>query len=181
MLYVYEYRPGLERQLVINDRDGCRKFDVFATYRVLAGNVFSSAEAKWTARIPLGGMSSYFEGEGLPGRIESVIKSTFAAEPGSCCTPRAGWLGSREAFVYARVTGRFVAYNALIEGEMFGNDSPFVQDTRPWVVDTEVGFVARWRKFAINVARLSRSTEIDQQSWSLIKHTWMALSVSFYP
>jgi lipid A 3-O-deacylase len=154
-----------------------RSFDLSPHVTAALGNIFLNAGAGVTARVNLYRMKGYSAGLGvgepIPKRSLSAVSTATASD--------ASDMGDTELFVFARVDARLVAYNATIEGRMFGGPDPFAERSSRSVVDLEAGVALAWRRVSLVVSYATRSTEVEGQPSELARHRWLGFRVGYAP
>ncbi|NIW24158.1 MAG: DUF2219 family protein, partial [Gammaproteobacteria bacterium] len=157
--------------------DGGLRADLLRTTEFRLGNIVADATIGFVGRYRLGNMRGYFDGAGLDDMTPKrpVRREDAAASEWTDQLSRA-WLGTHEAFLFARIEGSLVARNSTIQGGLFNDDSPFTQEIRRAVVHTEIGFKLAWRRITFAMSWNSISTDWVGPSWDLNQHSW----ISFY-
>ncbi len=144
---------------------GSRRADLAGHFGAQLGNIFTTASAGLTARLGIKNMRSYFVGHGLEPALPSIMNLASGGESG-------GGSSSSEVFAFVRAEGRFVGYNATIEGRLFGGPDPFARKPRRAVADFELGLAAQLRRCSLVAAYAARSTEIETREFDLADHRW---------
>lgn len=154
-----------------------RYFDFAAFQTAQLGNVFLTAGAGGIARVGLYRMRGYFEGHGVrPSLPKFTLRTTDIGESATNGQPTHK-TAQTEVFLYARGEIKAVAYNALIEGRMFGGPDPFTQDVRRVVADLELGLAAHFKYLSVTTTYATRSTEIRAQPSEPFHHRWLQVRV----
>lgn len=169
-----------------------RLWDLSYGMEGLAGSPFTSLSGKGIFRLALGYMNSYL-GSGIKSapdipvdipiddeEIDPDESELLLGSPDKLETTHKGWLGSDEAFFYIQLEPKLVLFNATIEGGIFGSETDFVQNSRTSVVGSETGVVFNWKPVSVSLSFSTRSTEIKEQSWSLLEHKWGNIQAQFH-
>ncbi|MFC1852843.1 lipid A deacylase LpxR family protein [candidate division CSSED10-310 bacterium] len=153
----------------------CNCFDLQPGIQFNLGNIFTNAELNCTFR--LGKVKNLFRGHGLQDAIPSVANGIFyVTKP---YKKHQKWYSLSEFFLFCRLEGKFVIYNATIQGGMFNQTSPHTEEIRHGVIGGDIGAALYLHKVSLVYSHAFRSTEVLSREWNATQHNWGQFQLIF--
>jgi lipid A 3-O-deacylase len=143
------------------------------------GNIFLQGAVGATVRLSLGRMIPFeCGGERSPIAPFNMINPAAASarRGGRCEAPLEGF---RQFYFFSRIEGKTVLYNALLQGPMLNDDSPHTVSPRRLLIDGEIGAALQWGAWNIRYSIATRSTEVKDQDWQLIRYRFGRAQVGY--
>ncbi len=155
-------RRWRSKEFLLNE--GGLGFDVLPEAGLTAGSLQDEARLGFMAR--LGVLPDDFG----PGELANPADFT---RPGIYGVDDPGW----DLYIFGRPYTRFVAHNALLQGDNWRHDDPVTQSPEPAVFCSQFGFGLRFIKyFDLTYAVTYQSPEFhDQHGWD----SWASVQLSF--
>ena len=80
----------------------------------------------------------------------------------------------QEVYFFLSPGIEYVAYNATIEGNLFGNESIYTETREPWVVQWRAGIMVSWTKFDLGLIYYRRTRETTEATY----HKYMGIRMN---